>query len=296
VEFRVLGPVEVTVGGQPLEVGGARSRTVLAMLLAQANQLVRADRLTEELWPGQPADRAAASLQVRLSELRKGLRSAGEADRLVTRPPGYLLQVRPGELDSRRFEELAAQGNAALAGGDPATAAIRLDEALSLWRGPALADVDSAPFARAEAIRLEEMRLAVLESRAEACLACGRYQELIAELETLTAAHPLRERLWSARMRALYAAGRQADALRAYGEVHAILADDLGIEPGPELREVHTSILRQDPVLARPAGRGPASGPTRRRRPAMPSATTMSTSPTRSSDVVSATSCSCPAS
>jgi DNA-binding SARP family transcriptional activator/pimeloyl-ACP methyl ester carboxylesterase len=261
VEFRVLGPVEVAAGGQPLEVGGARNRTVLAMLLAQANQVLPADRLTEELWPGQPADRAAASLQVRLSELRKGLRSAGEADRLVTRPPGYLLQVRPGELDSRRFEELAVQGNAALAGGDPATAVIRLDEALSLWRGPALADVDSAPFALAEAGRLEEMRLAVLESRAEACLACGRHQELIAELEALTAAHPLRERLWSARMRALYAAGRQADALRAYGEVHAILADDLGIEPGPELREVHTSVLRQDPVLARPAGRGTAGGP-----------------------------------
>lgn len=296
MEFRVLGPVEVAAGGLPLEVGGARSRAVLAMLLAQANQVVSADRLTEELWPGQPADRASGSLQVRLSELRKGLRSAGEADRLVTRSPGYLLQVRPGELDSRRFEELAAQGNAALADGDPAKAVLRLDEALALWRGPALADVDSAPFALAEAGRLGEMRLAAVESRAEACLACGRHQELIAELETLTAAHPLRERLWSARMRALYAAGRQADALRTYREVYAILADDLGIEPGPELREVHTSILRQDPVLAPSAGRGAASGPDAPPQTSTPSARATSTSPTRSSGGVSVTSCSCQAS
>ena len=260
MEFRVLGPVEVTDGGLPLEVGGARSRAVLAMLLAQANQVVPADRLTEELWPGQPAERAAASLQVRLTELRKGLRSAGAADRLVTRPPGYLLQVRPGELDSRRFEALAAAGNAALADGDAAAAVLRLDEALALWHGPALAGVDAARFAVAEAGRLEELRLAALESRAEAHLACGRHRELIAELETLTAAHPLRERLWAAQMLALYGSGRQADALRTYRAVHAILADDLGIEPGPELRELHTRILRQDPALARPAGRGAASG------------------------------------
>jgi DNA-binding SARP family transcriptional activator/pimeloyl-ACP methyl ester carboxylesterase len=254
-EFRILGPVEVMADGQPLELGTARARAVLAMLLVYTNQVVPADRLTEELWPGQPTDRAAASLQVRLSELRKALRSAGEAERLVTRPPGYLLRVMPEELDAARFCELAAAGNAALAAGDAAVAAQRLDGALSLWRGPALADVDSAAFARAEAGRLAELRLTALESRAEALLACGQHRELIAELETLTAAHPLRERLWAARMLALYRAGRQADALRSYHELRAILIEELGIEPGPDLRDLQARILRQDPALGRPARR-----------------------------------------
>ena len=252
VEFRVLGPLEVTAGGQSLEVGGARTRAVLAMLLVNANQVVSADWLAEELWPGHPADRAAANLQVRLWELRKALRSAGEADRLVTRPPGYLLRVTAEELDALRFEQLAAHGDAALAAGDAAIATQRLDEALSLWRGPALADVDAAPSARAEAGRLEEMRLTALESRAEARLACGRHRELIAELETLTAAHPLRERLWSSRMLALYRAGRQADALHAYRELRAILVSELAIEPSLELRDLEARILRQDSALHGP--------------------------------------------
>ena len=134
MEFRVLGPLEVTAGGQSLGLAGARTRAVLAMLLVHANQVVSSGRLIEELWPGQ--SRAADSLQVRLSELRKALRSAGEADRLVTRPPGYLLRVRAAELDALRFEQLAAEGSTALAGGDAGTAARRLDEALRLWRGP----------------------------------------------------------------------------------------------------------------------------------------------------------------
>ncbi len=164
--------------------------------------------------------------------------------------------MAPGELDALRFEQLAAEGDAALAAGDAATAAQRLDQALGLWRGPALADFDTVPSARAEAGRLEEQRLAALESRAEALLACGRHRDLIAELETLTAAHPLRERFWSQRMLALYRAGRQADALRAYRELRDILVAELAIEPGPELRELHARILRQDPALD-----GPAAGP-----------------------------------
>jgi DNA-binding SARP family transcriptional activator/pimeloyl-ACP methyl ester carboxylesterase len=258
VEFSVLGPVEVTAGGRPLGLGGARARAVLAMLLAHANQVVSADRLTDELWPGHPADKAAASLQVRLSELRRALRPAGEADRLATRPPGYLLTVTPADLDSLRFAQLAEAGNAALADGDAAAAAQRLGDALALWRGAAFAGID-VPSVRAEAARLEEMRLAALESRAEVLLECGRHTELVAELETLTAAHPLRERLWSARMLALYRAGRQADALRAYGDLRAMLAGELAIEPGPPLRDLHTRILRQDPLLSRPASHGTAS-------------------------------------
>jgi DNA-binding SARP family transcriptional activator/pimeloyl-ACP methyl ester carboxylesterase len=258
VEFRVLGPLEVTADGQTLRLAGARTRAVLAMLLVHANQVVSSDRLIEELWPGQP--RAADSLQVRLSELRKVLRSAGEADRLATRPPGYLLRVTPTELDALQFEQLAAEGNAALAAGDAATATQRLDQALRLWRGPALADLDTAPFARAEAGRLEEERLAALESRAEALLNCGRHRDLIAELETLTAAHPLRERFWLQRMLALYRAGRQADALRAYRDLRAVLIADLAIEPGPEVRDLHARILRQDPALDRPTTGRPGTG------------------------------------
>jgi DNA-binding SARP family transcriptional activator/pimeloyl-ACP methyl ester carboxylesterase len=269
VEFRILGPLEVTARGRPLEVGGARARAVLAMLLVHANQVVSADWLVEELWAGHPADKATASLQVRLSELRRVLRPAGEGGRLATRPPGYLLQVKPGETDAMRFEQLAREGEAALAAGETVTAAQRLDDALALWRGPALADVTLAASVRAEAGRLEDRRVAAQESRAEALLACGRHRELIAELEALTTAHPLRERLWFQRMLALYRAGRQADALRAYRELRAILVGELGIEPGPELRDLHARILRQDPGLVLRQDPG-LDGPGRSRRDAEP--------------------------
>jgi DNA-binding SARP family transcriptional activator len=252
VEFAVLGPLEVTADGQSLGLAGARTRAVLALLLVHANQVVSSDLLVEELWPGQPTDKATDSLQVRLSELRRALRSAGETDRLATRPPGYLLRVAPAELDALRFERLAGQGDAALAAGDAATAAQCLDQALGLWRGPALAGFDAVPAARAEAARLEELRLAALESRAEALLACGRHRDLIAELEGLTAAHPLRERFWYQRMLALYRSGRQADALGAYRSLREMLVAELAIEPGPELRELHAGILRQDPALDGP--------------------------------------------
>ena len=173
-----------------------------------------------------------------------------------------MLQVAAAELDSRRFEDLLAEGNDALAAGHAAEALRRLDEAVRLWRGPALAGID-APSARAEAGRLEELRLTALESRAEALLECGRPGELAAELETLTAAYPLRERLWFQRMLALYRSGRQADALRAYAGLRAILAGELGIEPDPRLQDLHRRILRQDPGLDRPgAGRpDPATPP-----------------------------------
>ncbi len=257
----MLGPLEVTAAGRPLGLPGPRTRAVLAVLLVHANQVVSSDRLIEELWPGQPADKAADSLQVRLSELRRMLRSAGEDGRLATRPPGYLLRVTPGELDARQFEQLVAEGDAALAAGDPVMAAQRLDQALGLWRGPALAGFDTVPSARAEAGRLEEERLDALESRGEALLACGRHRDLIAELEMLTAAHPLRERFWSQRMLALYRAGRQADALRAYRELRDVLVAELAIEPGPELRELHARILRQDPALDGPAADQASAGP-----------------------------------
>jgi DNA-binding SARP family transcriptional activator/pimeloyl-ACP methyl ester carboxylesterase len=249
MEFRVLGPVEVASCGQPAELGGARARSVLAVLLVQAGQLVPADLLADQLWPGQPADRAAASLQVRISGLRRALRGVGADGRLVTRPPGYLLQVEPGELDADQFDRLTAAAREALAEGDAAGAVGCLDQALALWRGPALAGADDAAITAAAAGRLEEARRAAREARAEALLACGRHREAIAGLDALTAECPLRERPWALRMLALYRTGRQADALAAYRDLRGVLAAELGIEPGREPRDLHARILRQDPGL-----------------------------------------------
>ena len=258
MEFRVLGPVEVVRGGQVFAAGGARARAVLAMLLLNANRVVSAGRLAGEVWPDLEPDRAAANLQVRLTELRRALRTAGEAGRLVTRPPGYIFRVAVGELDVSRFEQLAAAGRAVLAGGDAAGAARLLDDSLALWRGPALADLGDLPFAGTERARLEGARLDAVESRLDALLACGRHRETLDELENLTAKHPLRERFWAQRLLALYRCDRQADALRAYRELRAVLAGQLGIEPGPELRQLEGRILRQDSQLGYRAQPSPA--------------------------------------
>src|ERR1700722_7538065 len=235
MRFGILGPLEVTADGRPLALGGARARDVLATMLVHANRVVPADQLVDELWPKQPADKAAASLQVRLSELRKSLRSAEEGtDRLVTRPPGYLLRVEPGELDARTFEDLTGAAAAALRAGRPDEAIRCYDDALSLWRGAtALAGVDGSS-ARIESARLGELWLragGLLDRGATGDLGC-----LAAELDVLTAAHPLRERLWAARMLALYRCGRQADALGAYQQLSALLDSELGIVPGPPVR------------------------------------------------------------
>jgi DNA-binding SARP family transcriptional activator/pimeloyl-ACP methyl ester carboxylesterase len=231
------------------------------MLLLNANRVVPADRIADELWPELGQQRAAANLQVRLSELRRALRSVGEAGRLATRPPGYLLRVTAEELDVLRFEQLAAAGRDALAAGDAAGALGLLDRALALWQGPALAGLDDLPFARAEAARLDEARLGVIETRMDAQLACGRHHDVLAELGTLTTSHPLRERFWHQRLLALYRSGQQADALRAFRELRTALTGQLGIEPGPELRMLHGRILRQDSDLGyRPVRRaGPDS-------------------------------------
>ena len=263
MEFHVLGPLEVTAGGRSLAIGGARTRAVLALLLVNANTVVSGDRLAEELWPGLAGDRAAANLQVRLSELRRAFRAVGEAGRLETRAPGYILRVDPQELDAMRFEELAAAGREALRGGDAGHAARLLHQSLGLWRGPALTGLDDLHFARAEQARLEEERIGAIECRVDADLARGRHHETIAELETLTTEHPLRERLWSQRLLALFRAGRQADALRAYRELRSTLVEQLGIEPSAELRQLQARILRQDSELGyRPARRPDGEGRT----------------------------------
>jgi DNA-binding SARP family transcriptional activator/class 3 adenylate cyclase len=258
VEFRILGPLEILDDqGQRLALGGAKQRALLAVLLLHAGQVVAVERLVDELWGEDPPDTAAHSLQVYVANLRKVLeptrtkRSAGGV--LQTRPPGYLLQVGPEELDLARFERLAGQGRAALAAGDPAGAARLLGEALGLWRGWALADVALAVSGQGEVVRLEERRLAALEDRIEAELALGRHRELVGELQALVAAHPLRERIHGQLMVALYRSGRQADALAAFKRARDRLVEELGIEPGAELQELERAILAQDPNLAPPA-------------------------------------------
>lgn len=251
LEFRILGPLEVRRDGARVALGGPRQRAVLALLLTRANATVPRDRLVDELWPDDPPASVVNVLQTYVSHLRKEL----PAGRLATRPPGYALEVAPGELDLHRFEALAEAGRAALAAGDAAGAAEALRGALDLWRGPALADVVHAAFAEVEAARLEELRTAVREELVEAELARGRHAELVGELEALVAEHPLRERLRGQLMLALYRSGRQADALSAYRDARARLGDELGIAPGHALRELESAILRQDAALDAP---GPA--------------------------------------
>jgi predicted ATPase/DNA-binding SARP family transcriptional activator len=255
MEFRLLGPVEV-VAGDPIPLG-QRPRTVLALLLLDANEVVSTDRLIEGIWAeGPPPASAAGSLQVHVHALRKAI----GAERVVTRDPGYAIRVEPGELDVLRFERLAADGRRALHDGEAAQASSSLAEALALWRGPALADFRYAPFAQAEAQRLEEARTAVLEARIEADLQLGRHAGLVAELEALVAEHPLRERLRGQLMLALYRSGRQADALAAYQDARRGLVEELGIDPSPELRELEQAILRQDPALATVPAVAPSPG------------------------------------
>ncbi|TDC95296.1 alpha/beta fold hydrolase [Nonomuraea deserti] len=246
MEFNILGPIEVGTERAWLELGGRRTRAVLGLLLVRAGQVVPADRFAEELWPHLAVDRAIANLHVRVSELRRRLRAAGMAEGLVTRPPGYQLELGGHELDSVRFEKLLEQAVSALAADDASTARLRAVEALALWRGPVLADLGDVPFVAAEGSRLEELRLTAVEVRLEAELMNGRYGEMLGELAAMTAEHPLRERLWSLRIRALYGAGRQGEALAVYREVRRLLADELGLCPSRELRDLERRVLAQD--------------------------------------------------
>jgi DNA-binding SARP family transcriptional activator len=234
MEFRILGPLEAIDGDRLLPLGGERQRTLLALLLTRANEVVSTDRLIDELWGDRPPKQALNTVQYYVSQLRKTL----GADRILTRPPGYLIRVEPDELDLARFEQLSLDGDAA-----------SLHAALELWRGPALADLAFESFAREEAARLEELRLGVQERRIDADLEGGRTAELVPELERLIAEHPLRERLRGQLMLALYRSGRQAEALAAYQAARSTLVEELGIEPGSELQELERAMLRQDPGL-----------------------------------------------
>jgi DNA-binding SARP family transcriptional activator len=241
-EFRILGPLEVVRDGKTLALGGLRPRTVLALLLTNANEIVSSDRLIEAVWGACPPRAATNALQYHVSQLRKLL---GAPEIIVTREPGYLIRVAPSEFDLLRFERLVEEAEEA----QPERAMSLLRDALDLWRGPPLADLADLSFAEPEIRRLEELRLAALERRFEADLAVGHHGRVVAELESLVRDHPFRERFRAALMRALYGDGRQAEALALYRETRQTFVDELGIEPGPELQELERAILSQDPAL-----------------------------------------------
>jgi DNA-binding SARP family transcriptional activator len=244
LELRLLGPLEALRDGQAVALGGAKPRALLAVLALDLGRVVSVDRLVEALWPGDPPDSAGHAVQVYVSQLRKALGPV-----IATRPPGYVLELDRESVDLHMFSRLAVEAREALQAGSPETAEASLRDALALWRGPALADFAYEPFAQNEIARLEELRTAVLEERIEADLALGRHAELVSELEALVQAHPLRERPRRQLMLALYRSGRQADALAAYRAARETLLDELGLDPGPELKELEAAILRQDESL-----------------------------------------------
>ena len=276
-EFRILGPLEAAVGGRPVELGGPKPRRLLAMLLLHDGEVVSADRLIEAVWDHDPPAAADATLRTHVANLRRGLTAAGLDGLLLTRSPGYRLQVAPGHVDANRFERLVGEGRTALELGDVERAARQLREALGFWRGPVLEDLGAPRFAEATTARLEELRLVAMEARIDADLALGSHRELIAELETLVDAHPLREHLWSRLVLALYRSGRQADALEALRSLRTHLHEELGLTPGQALTDLETAILRHDPGLTLTAG-SDTSPPTQidhpspRRGPAPPDA------------------------
>jgi DNA-binding SARP family transcriptional activator len=272
IEYRILGPLEVSADGRVVEIGGRRLRALLAILLLRANEPVSRDALVHELWGERPPPGAQHSLEVYISRLRKVLGTVAGEPAVVTRPGAYCLRLADRQLDVRRFEQLVREGRSSLAAGAPGLASVTLGAALRLWRGQPLADLSGEPFAQVEIGRLKELRLGATEDRIEADLALGRHADVVSELEAMIAAHPLRERLHGQLMVALYRSERQAEALKAYQAARRTLVDELGLEPGPELQRLERAILRQDPSLELPGqamaapGQAAAGPRTRRRR------------------------------
>lgn len=266
MEFRVLGPLEVLEGGRALCLGGRKQRVLLAVLVMHAGRVVSSERLCEALWGSDPPRGWASTLQVHVSNLRKALdpevvcghRSA----RIVTRAPGYVLVAAPGQVDVRRFKDLVAEAGRAT-GGSHCDIAFLLGEALSLWRGPMLADLVDNPVIRAGVVGMEEVRMAAVEDRIEAELALGVHGRLIGELEQLVVEYPLRERFRGQLMVALYRSGRQVEALAVYRQARRDLVEGLGLDPSPFLRRLEAAILEQSPALEPPK---PGPAPTLGRR------------------------------
>ena len=263
MDIRILGPLEVRDRGQPVELGAGKERALLAVLLLSPRKVVSIDRLIDALWPDDPPASALNSIHVYVSHLRKAL---GD-HRLLTKGRGYQLVVDPEELDAARFERLLEESRALGAQGESREARATLEAALALWRGPPLSEFASSDFAQAEIARLEELRLTALEKRIDADLELGRHAELVPELEALVREHLPRERMRCQLMLALYRSGRQADALETYREGRRLLSAELGLEPGPGLKELERGILQQDPALEGPALAPPSGSALRRRGP-----------------------------
>ncbi|HMC09191.1 MAG TPA: BTAD domain-containing putative transcriptional regulator, partial [Actinomycetota bacterium] len=264
VDVRLLGTFEVASGGRVLEIGSPKQRALLAMLVLHLNRVVPLDLLVEELWGERPLASASASAQTLVSRLRRSLSEICPDETALClrgREPGYVLEGDPGLVDANRFEDLFARGRDALGRGEAEAAVAPLQQALDLWRGPALADLSDRRFAGLEAGRLEEVRLAAIEELTEAELALGRPAQALVRLESHVADHPLRERAWGQLMVALYRLGRQADALRAYQRLRRTLRDELGLEPTPALRQLEEQILQQSPELDGAQSPGPGRAP-----------------------------------
>jgi DNA-binding SARP family transcriptional activator/tetratricopeptide (TPR) repeat protein len=257
VEFGLLGPLLVRAEERSIAISAGKQRVLLAALLLAVNQVVAIDKLAEALWQGSPPETARVTLQNYIMRLRHTLGPTGY-ERIVSRPAGYLIEVRRGELDVAQFAELQSAGITAARAGAWESASSQLATALQLWRGQPLADIQS-PLLAAEVPRLAEMRLAALESRIDADLHLGRHREVTAELAALAAAESLRERVHELLMLALYRSGQQAAALAAYRQARRRLVDELGVEPGPALRELNQRILQSDPTLRIAAPRDAAA-------------------------------------
>jgi DNA-binding SARP family transcriptional activator len=249
LEFRILGPLEVAVETRRVPVAAGKQRVLLATLLLSANRIVPLEELTERLWGGDPPRRPRGALHTYVTRLRQTLDRYGEAPGPIrTSAAGYGIEVT--SLDLIRFRELVGEARAAGERGDLAAESAGLTQALALWRGPILPDVRSDSLHRDVVPSLIEEHLRTLERRCEVDLALGRHDRLVGELRALTGKHPFHERFWAQLMLALYRSGRTAEALETYGEVAAALRDRLGVSPGPEIRDLHIAILRDDPRLS----------------------------------------------
>lgn len=244
MEFRLLGPLQVVVGERFIELGPNRQRLVLAVLLCHRGNRVTTTSLLDALWGPRPPASATDNVYLYVHRLRMALGAAR-----ITRRDGYTLHAAPHEIDAHQFDQLAQSGRQALAAGDPHVAGAHLHQALGLWRGSAFADFDDHAAFTMRAAYLADRRLTVLEHRIDADLALGRHADIADELAALVNEHPYRERFHAQRMLALYRSGRQADALAAYRTLRTTLADELGVDPWPNVQRIHLAILRSDLAL-----------------------------------------------
>ncbi|MBO0883833.1 MAG: winged helix-turn-helix domain-containing protein, partial [Mycobacterium sp.] len=252
-QFGILGPLEVLVNGSTVTVSAGKQRVVLVSLLVAANRVVSAERLVELVWEDAPPAKPRNALQTYVMRLRRLLGGSSQGGPVFTGQAGYGIEVAADALDLDHFTDLVRRGRAALDGEDAVGGKDLLGQGLGLWRGEPLSDVPSETLRREVVPGLMEQWLGAVESRLEADLALGRHVEVLPELRELTAQHPLRERLWAQQMRALYQSGRQAEALECYRTVSELLVEELGVDPGQELRELYQQVLTADPVLTSPA-------------------------------------------